>query len=48
MHLPIILIERIHLLQVYFSHFIAKQGTLLKIFVFSKLINFVLLVPPVV
>ena len=30
MHLPIIWIERIPLLQVYFSHFIAKQGTIFK------------------
>ena len=30
MHLPIIRIERIPLLQVYFSHFIAKQGAIVK------------------
>ena len=36
-------IERISLLQVYFSHFIAKQGV--KIFLLSKVLNFVLLVP---
>ena len=41
-------IERIPLLQVYFSHFIAKRGTILKEFVLSKVINFLLLVPPVV
>ena len=28
MHLPIIWIERIHLLQVYLNHFIAKQDTI--------------------
>ena len=30
MHFPIICIERIPLLQVYFSHVIAKQGTIFK------------------
>ena len=30
MHLPIIWIEIIPLLQVYFSHFIAKQGAIFK------------------
>ena len=40
MHLPIILIERIHLLQVYFSHFIAKQGTLFKDICFKQVTQF--------
>ena len=30
MHLPIIWIERIPLLQAYFNHFIAQQGTIFK------------------
>ena len=47
MHLPIIWIERIPLLNLYFSHFIAKQGSHLKTFVLSKLPNFVLLLLPV-
>ena len=41
-------IERIPLLQVYFSHFIGKQGTIFKVFVLSKVLNFVLVVPPVI
>ena len=36
MHLPIIRIERIPLLQVYFSHFIAKQGTIFKDICFKQ------------
>ena len=48
MHLPIIWIEIIPLLQVYFSYFIEKQGTIFKIFVLGKVPNVVLLVPPVV
>ena len=49
MHLPIIWIERTPLLQVYFNHFIVKQGTIFQdIFVLSKVLNFVLPVPPVV
>ena len=48
MHLPIIWIERILLLRVYFSHFIAKQGTIFKDICLGKVLNFVLCVPPVV
>ena len=36
MHLPIIRIERIPLLQVHFSHFIAKQGTIFKDICFKQ------------
>ena len=36
MHLPIIWIEIIPLLQVYFSHFIAKQGTIFKDICFKQ------------
>ena len=40
MHLPIIWIERIPLLQVYFSHFIAKQGTVFKDIYFKQSTQF--------
>ena len=46
MHLPIIWIERIPLLQVYFNHVIANRAQYLNVFVLSKVLNFVLLVPP--
>ena len=48
MHLPIIWIGGILLLQVYFSHFIAKQGTIFRDTCLSEVLNFVLLVPSVV
>ena len=44
MHLPIIRIERIPLLQVYFSY-LQNKAQYLKIFVLNKVLNFVLLVP---
>ena len=47
MHFPIIWIERIPLLQVYFSHVIVKQGAIFEDICF-KVLNFVLLVPPLV
>ena len=40
MHLPIIWIERIPLLQVYFNYFIAKQGTIFKDICFKQGIQF--------
>ena len=43
MHLPIIWIERISLLQVYFRHFLQNSAQYLKMFVVSKVLNFVLL-----
>ena len=49
MHFPIIWIERILLLQVYFSsHFIAKQGTIFNDICFKQGTLFYSLVPPVV
>ena len=36
MHLPIIWIERIPLLQMYFNHVIAKQGTIFKCICFKQ------------
>ena len=40
MHLHIIWLERIFLLQVYFSHFIAKQGTMFKDVCFKQCTQF--------
>ena len=48
MHFLIIWIERIPLLQVYFSHFIPNQDTIFKDICFEKVLHFVLLVPPLV
>ena len=48
MHLPIIWIERISLLQVYFRHFIAKQRTIFKDVCCKQGAQFCFVLPPVV